>query len=380
MGSWAAERRLLMLLVSGFAVAGAGARRGGHLRRHGPPGGAAGARDRRPRGARRRARARSSAGHRCRAWPWSARASRPARSASLAATRLLRSLLFQVRPSDPAHACWAPPPCSRAWPHGDAGAGAPRPRVDPIDALRADRARPSGARVIDAHLWQDLRYALRSLAKTPGFTLVALLTLALGIGANSAIFSVVNGVLLRSLPYRRGRPPGRGPGDLRRRPDWFGERVPTSRLAGALARRSSAGGVARDGRVPARRRASRRRSAGALVVVRLLPYARVDAGPGPRASPRGGSGPGDGRGDLRGASGGRASGRIAAILGRTVNLSGRPYTIVGVAPASLTYPGRSRFWIPFGFGLGRSTDRDSHAYDVHRPAQPGAPSRRRRRT
>jgi putative ABC transport system permease protein len=221
-----------------------------------------------------------------------------------------------------------------------------------------------------SHLRQDVRYALRSLRKTPGFTLVALLTLALGIGANTAIFSVVNGVLLRSLPYPHadrlvviretygGGLTGTvsGPNFV----DWRAQSHVFESMAASRPITLSVLGVGEPEAVAAAMVSSDffRTFETPMVLGRGLQQ-----------------GEDQGQGTVAVISEGLWRERFGGdreILGRSLNLSGRPYTIVGVAPSSFAPPGRARVWIPLGYGLGRSAIRESHSYDVIARLAPGA--------
>ena len=191
---------------------------------------------------------------------------------------------------------------------------------------------------------QDARYAVRVMRRSPGFTLVAVLTLALGIGANSAIFTVVHAVLLRPLPYLE---PDRLVGIIQRHTsfgpdfatwpdytDWRDRSASLERLGGAWIRVYNLTGVEEPERL-----------GGAAVTESLfatlgvVPQLGSTFTPGGTADPR--------TVVLSDRLWRRRFGAAADVVGKTVALNGAPHTVVGVMPAGFAWPESAELWVPF---------------------------------
>jgi putative ABC transport system permease protein len=193
----------------------------------------------------------------------------------------------------------------------------------------------------------DLRYAIRTLIRRPGFTAIALLTIALGIGANTAIFSVVNAVLWRPLPYPHPERlmmvwvynPRQGfDKDVAPYPtftDWRNQ----SRRFEHLAAYSGASVSLTGAGDPAQLR-------GARVTPSFFPTLNVQPAVGRWFTEQDAAA---GRERVVILEHGLWQGRFGgdpAIVGRTIQLSGRPYEVVAVMPAGFRYPADATLWLP----------------------------------
>jgi hypothetical protein len=182
-------------------------------------------------------------------------------------------------------------------------------------------------------LGADLRYAFRSLRKSPGFTAVAVLSLGLGIGANSAIFSLTNAVVLRSLPVSHPEElvsVGMGPerGNALTNPLWEALRGDTTALAGSLAFGSTTFNLAQGGEV--------RRARGEWVSGSFFPVLGVRPTAGRLLLPAD---------DVPGCApvtvlsdgfARREHASAPAAVGTTLSVEGHPFHVIGVAEAGFT--------------------------------------------
>jgi putative ABC transport system permease protein len=213
-------------------------------------------------------------------------------------------------------------------------------------------------------LRQDLRYALRSLSRSPAFTAVAVATLALGIGANTAVFSIVRGVLLRPLPYRNaerilaGNVSMPDAADIRRG-------APAIEDAALFASNLYNVGVGED----------TEQLRGALVSREFFRIAGAPAGAGRVL------GDGDADQPVAVVSEGLARRRFGsptAALGGALDLGGRPFTVVGAMPASFELPGREYdLWVPFEHEMARTptmaSNRGLRIFRMLALVRPGVP-------
>ena len=195
-------------------------------------------------------------------------------------------------------------------------------------------------------LLQDLRYAARQLVTRPGFTAVAVATLGLGIGASSAIFSVVNGVLLRPLPYEQPQQLVRVFETPPHRPDEL-HSVALPTLADWSAALHSFDGIALYGPTSLDLGSSEGRPeqlSGALVSPAFFDVLRVRPALG-RFLTSEEQRPGGPRvAILSDRLWRRRFGADSGVVGRSLTMSGDPFTIIGVMPSGFGYPAGAEFW------------------------------------
>jgi len=199
-------------------------------------------------------------------------------------------------------------------------------------------------------LAQDIRYAARKLLRTPGFTLIAVITLALAIGATTSVFSVVNGVLLKPLPFRNADELVRiassgkdGKIASLSVPDFIDYRDQTHSFVGVaqIQDRNSAN-LTTAGAEPKRLSSA---SVGARFFELLGVHMEL------------------GRGFIAGEDANGAQRVVVLsdklwrndfaadprVVGRAITINGNEHTVVGIAPRSLTYPEQPDLWVPFVF-------------------------------
>ncbi|WP_224247770.1 ABC transporter permease [Hyalangium gracile] len=214
-----------------------------------------------------------------------------------------------------------------------------------------------------AELADDLRFAARLLRRSPGFTALAILSLALAIGANTAIFSVVNGVLLRPLPFRE-------PERLFRvmRHDSFRDDAPLSVPQYAFLMRQEQpfsqmmawlvieGGFNLTGNGPPERISAARVTASFFEVLGVSPahgrafHPEEDVEGGPRVVLLGHE------------LWQQRFGARPDIVGQAIALNGEDHTVVGVAPPGFNFPHQAQLWAPLRLDL--ATTEDAHYLGV----------------
>ncbi len=225
-------------------------------------------------------------------------------------------------------------------------------------------------------LIQDLRFAFRQMARRPGFTAVVVLTMALGIGANAAIFSVLDAVLLKPLPYRQPeglvklwtRFTGIGmPNDQ----NWVSP--PEFRDIQQLNRSFSDLAAIASGSINLGVKGSPQRVVGASVSPSLFPMLGVQPLIGRTFLPEESQPGRDHEVILSYGLWRRVFGGNRNVLGSTIDIDGVPMSVVGVMPKGFDYPQESEIWGPLAFGPNDLSEnsRGGHGLEVLARIRPG---------